>query len=247
MRGDRVVNGVLVVRLKAKSMMITLGTMTAVRGVANLLCSNLYGYPYPADYMALSKVRVGDVFLTVYVMIALALALEALLRRHPGFRKMYYVGENIESARISGINAAGVKIGVFAATSLLSGVGGILTGSRLSFADTTIGDGLEFTISRPACWAARAWPAARAPSCAAASAGLLATITNGMIIHNIEPLIQQLIVGAILIVSVFADTQFSRTALVVAGARRCNHSRMRNRLLGGRLAKRTELIAAILC
>ncbi len=50
----------------------------------------------------------------------------------------------------------------------------------------------------------------------------LATITNGMIIHNIEPLIQQLIVGAILIVSVFADTQFSRTgARPLAGARRC--------------------------
>jgi len=216
------VNGILVVRLKANSMMITLGTMTAVRGLANLLCSNLYGYPYPADYMALSKVRLGGVFLTVYLMIALALALEVLLRRHPGFRKMYYVGENIESARISGINAARVKIGVFAATSLLSGVGGILTGSRLSFADTTIGDGLEFTILT-ACVLGGASLAGGKGSILRSCIALifLATITNGMIIHNIEPLIQQLIVGAILIVSVFADTQLSRPGgRALPGARR---------------------------
>jgi ribose/xylose/arabinose/galactoside ABC-type transport system permease subunit len=32
-------------------------------------------------------------------------------------------------------------------------------------------------------------------------------ITTGMIIHNIEPLIQQLIVGIILIITVFIDTR----------------------------------------
>ena len=37
----------------------------------------------------------------------------------------------------------------------------------------------------------------------------LATILNGMVIFNIEPLLQQLIVGIILIVSVFVDTKGS--------------------------------------
>ncbi len=38
----------------------------------------------------------------------------------------------------------------------------------------------------------------------------LATILNGMVIFNIEPLLQQLIVGIILIVAVFVDTRLNK-------------------------------------
>ena len=38
----------------------------------------------------------------------------------------------------------------------------------------------------------------------------LATILNGMVIFNIEPLLQQLIIGVILIVSVYADSRLNK-------------------------------------
>jgi ribose transport system permease protein len=205
------VNGFLVVRFKVPSMMITLGTMASVRGLANLLCTWLYGYPYPPSYEALARQRIGGIHLTTLVMIAAVIILEILLKRAAVFRKMYYVGENIETARIYGIKAGRQKIVIFTAMSLLAGIGGILVGSRLRFADSTIGNGLEFTILTAVVLGGASLSGGKG-SILRAVVGLifLATITTGMIVHNIEPLIQQLIVGIILIITVFIDTRMGR-------------------------------------
>jgi ribose transport system permease protein len=204
------INGFLVVRFKVPSMMITLGTMAAVRGLANLLCTWLYGYPYPPAYEALARQRIGGIQLTTIVMIAAVIVLELLLKKAAVFRKMYYVGENLETARIYGIKAGKQKIIIFTVMSLLAGVGGILVGSRLRFADSTIGNGLEFTILTAVVLGGASLSGGKG-SILRAVVGLifLSTITTGMIVHNIEPLIQQLIVGIILIVTVFIDTRMS--------------------------------------
>ena len=205
------INGFLVVRFKVPSMMITLGTMAAVRGLANLLCTWLYGYPYPPAYEALARQRIGTIHLTTIVMIIAVIILELLLHRASVFRQMYYVGENLETARIYGIRAGRQKIIIFTVMSLLSGIGGILIGSRLRFADSTIGNGLEFTILTAAVLGGASLSGGKG-SVLRAVVGLifLSTITTGMIAHNIEPLIQQLIVGIILIITVFIDTRMSR-------------------------------------
>jgi ribose transport system permease protein len=202
------INGFLVVRFKVPSMMITLGTMAAVRGLANLLCTWLYGYPYPPSYEALARQRIGGIHLTTIVMIAAVIILEFLLKRATVFRKMYYVGENLETARIYGIRAGRQKIIVFTVMSFLAGIGGILIGSRLRFADSTIGNGLEFTILTATVLGGASLSGGKG-SILRAVVGLifLSTITTGMIVHNIEPLIQQLIVGVILIITVFIDTR----------------------------------------
>jgi ribose transport system permease protein len=205
------INGFLVVRFKVPSMMITLGTMAAVRGLANLLCTWLYGYPYPPSYEALARQRIGGIHLTTIVMIVAVIILELLLKRTGIFKQMYYVGENLETARIYGIKAGQQKIIIFSVMSLLAGVGGILIGSRLRFADSTIGNGLEFTILTAVVLGGASLSGGKG-SILRAIVGLifLSTITTGMIVHNIEPLIQQLIVGIILIVTVFIDTRMSR-------------------------------------
>jgi len=204
-------NGFLVVRFKVPSMMITLGTMAAVRGLANLLCTWLYGYPYPPSYEALARQRIGGIHLTTIVMVIAVIILEFLLKRATIFRKMYYIGENLETARVYGIRAGKQKIITFAVMSFLTGVGGILIGSRLRFADPTIGNGLEFTILTATVLGGASLAGGKG-SLLRTVVGLifLSTITTGMIVHNIEPLIQQLIVGIILIITVFIDTRMSR-------------------------------------
>ena len=205
------INGFFVVRFKVPSMMITLGTMAAVRGLANLLCTWLYGYPYPPSYEALARQRIGGIHLTTIVMVVAVVILEFLLKKTSVFRKMYYIGENLETARIYGIRASRHKIITFTVMSFLAGIGGILIGSRLRFADSTIGNGLEFTILTATVLGGASLAGGKG-SILRTVVGLifLSTITTGMIVHNIEPLIQQLIVGVILIITVFVDTRMSR-------------------------------------
>jgi ribose transport system permease protein len=223
------INGFLVVRFKVPSMMITLGTMASVRGLSNLLCTWLYGYPYPPAYEALARQRIGGIQLTTLVMVAAVIVLEFLLKRAAVFKQMYYVGENLETSRIYGIKAGQQKIAIFTIMSLLAGVGGILVGSRLRFADSTIGNGLEFTILTAVVLGGASLSGGKG-SILRAVIGLifLATITTGMIVHNIEPLIQQLIVGVILIITVFIDTRMGKVG--EGSLRRSGMSRIPHKL-----------------
>ncbi len=205
-------NGFMVVKFKVSSMMVTLGSMTAVRGLADLLCSNLYGYDYPQKYQAIAKVRVGEgqqaVYLTIILMVVMVIVLEILLKRTSIFKKMYFVGENIETAKIYGIRSGMIKIIVFVVSSVVSGIGGLLTGARLGFAETTIGLGLEFTVLTAVVLGGASLSGGKG-SILRSCVGLifLSMISSGMIIYNINPLIQQFVVGVILIVAVFIDTR----------------------------------------
>ena len=209
------INGFFVVRFKVSSMMITLGSLTAVRGLANILCSNLYGYEYPMVFQDVARVRVGSgpqaLYLTIVVMIVLTIVLEFLLTRSSVFKKLYFVGSNIESAKIYGIRSGMYKIVIFVVSGVTAGIGGILTGARLSYADTSIGLGLEFTILTAVVLGGASLRGGKG-SILRSVVGLifLSLIFSGMIIHNINPLIQRLIVGVILIVSVYIDTRLRK-------------------------------------
>ena len=210
------VNGLLVVRFRVPSMMVTLGMMTALRGLATMICSNLYGYYYPDDYNALSKfsIKFGsgqEAFILIIVMVVLIVILEFMLHRTTIFRKMYYVGENLDTARIYGIKSGKIKIITFAVSAFTAAIGGILVGSRIHYAEPVIGNGYEFQMLTAAVLGGASLFGGKGSILRGAVALLLLQmISKGMIIHNIEPLLQQIVVGIILLVAVFLDTRTNK-------------------------------------
>jgi ribose transport system permease protein len=205
------ITGFLIVRFKLNSMMVTIATMTLIRGLASNFVKRMYGATYPTIMRRLSKIEIGDVFLTIIVMVVLVIVLELLLKRSSIFKRMYGVGENRQTARIYGIKSDRIIIALFALSALTAGIGGILISSRVSYADTAIGLGLEFHLLTAAVLGGASLYGGKG-SMLGSCVGLifLATILNGMVIFNIEPLLQQLIVGIILIAAVFVDTRLNK-------------------------------------
>jgi ribose/xylose/arabinose/galactoside ABC-type transport system permease subunit len=205
------ITGWLIVRFKLNSMMVTIATMTLIRGLASNFVKRMYGATYPTDMRHLSKIEVGDVFLTIIIMIALVIILELLLKRSSIFKRLYSVGENRLTARIYGIKSDRIVISLFALSALAAGIGGVLISSRVTYADTAIGQGLEFHLLTAAVLGGASLYGGKG-SMLGSCVGLifLATILNGMVIFNIEPLLQQLIVGIILIAAVYVDTRLNK-------------------------------------
>src|SRR5581483_11378118 len=56
-------------------------------------------------------------------------------------RHVYAVGGNKEAARRAGINVKGIQLAVFAISSLMAAIGGLVLASRLSSVDTATGGG----------------------------------------------------------------------------------------------------------
>jgi ribose/xylose/arabinose/galactoside ABC-type transport system permease subunit len=205
------ITGILVVKFKLNSMMVTIATMTLIRGLASNFVKRMYGATYPTTMRNLSKIEINDIYLTIIIMIVLVVVLEILLKRSSIFKRMYFVGENRQTARIYGIKSDKIIVSLFALSALAAGVGGILISSRVTYADTAIGLGLEFHFLTAAVLGGASLFGGKG-SVLGSFFGLifLATILNGMIIFNIEPLLQQLIIGVILIGAVFVDTRLNK-------------------------------------
>jgi ribose transport system permease protein len=159
----------------------------------------------------LSKIEFGDVYLTIIIMVSLVIILEVLLKRSSIFKRLYSVGENRLTARIYGIKSDRIVVSLFALSALAAGIGGVLISSRVTYADTAIGQGLEFHLLTAAVLGGASLYGGKG-SMLGSCVGLifLATILNGMVIFNIEPLLQQLIVGIILIAAVYVDTRLNK-------------------------------------
>lgn len=214
-----VATGVIVVKCRVNSMMITIGTMTLLRGVCNNFLQQLTGVDYADSFRAVAKVR-WTVFgllenqfsiqIWIIIMIVVIVILELGLSRSSLFKNMFYIGENSETARIYGIKSDKIRITVFAISAFTAAISGIILNSRIIAAYPTTGEGLEFTVLT-ACVLGGASLFGGKGSILRGAIGLffLFMLTNGMVVWNIDPLLQPMIVGVILIIAVYFDTRVS--------------------------------------
>lgn len=145
-------NGFVITRWRVPDIIATLGTFSAVRGVALLVTGGLpvptfekvvEGRDLPAVVSLLGADSIGPV-----PMIALAAAVVALvgawiLNRTKLGRSALAVGGNREAAHASGISISRTKMWVYLLSALFSAIAGILLAGRLSSANALMGEGME--------------------------------------------------------------------------------------------------------
>ncbi|NDW07395.1 ABC transporter permease [Jiella pacifica] len=205
------VNGFLVVRFNINSLMLTIGSMLLVRGLSNVLANDLGGQTYPRAFRSLARTNLFDIRITIVVMIVLVLLAWGFQRRAALYRKMCFIGENVKSATVHGIQVGTIKILAFVASAMTAGVAGIFTASRITHADVRMGLGLEFVMVTAAIIGGASLYGGRGDLRGSAlGLLLLALVLNGMIMYDIEPVFQQFVIGALLIATVAFDTVLNR-------------------------------------
>ncbi|OHD25284.1 MAG: hypothetical protein A2064_12555 [Spirochaetes bacterium GWB1_66_5] len=205
------INGVLVVRLKANSLMITIGTMILFRGIADGLINYLGGITYADQYRAIVGFKLLGVNFTIFLMLAAVLVLEYLLLNHAAFRRLFYIGSNTLSARLYGVSVGRIKLSVFVASGVLAGMAGILAASRSGQTVWNTGQGLEFKMITAAILGGASLFGGKG-SIVKSILGLLliAVILNGLVMFNIDPVWTNVVVGVVLIIAIFVDTRINR-------------------------------------
>ena len=139
--------GMIIAKGKVQAFIATLVTMTLLRGVTMVYTD---GRPISTGFT-----EVSDVFslfgtgyflsipIPVWLMAFVFLSIWYLLNHTRFGRYIYALGGNESATRLSGINVAKIKIGVYAICGLLSALAGIIITSRLSSAQPTAGMGYE--------------------------------------------------------------------------------------------------------
>jgi ribose transport system permease protein len=142
--GMGLINGLLVAVFKINPFVVTLGTMTALRGTAYLLAdgTTILNREIPSFEWIGNGAFAGLPWL-VWVAAALVLLAWFILRRTVLGMHVYAVGGNPQAARLTGIKVGLVLVFVYAFSGLCAGTAGAMSASRLYGANGNWGSGYE--------------------------------------------------------------------------------------------------------
>jgi D-xylose transport system permease protein len=204
--GVGLLNGVMVQFVGINAFIVTLGTLTAVRGLVLIVTNGrslMVLNPHSlASMTAFESGRLGSIPYPVLYMAAFTLVVWFVLEFTVSGRRIYAVGGNAEAARLSGINVSAYKLGAFVLSSLAAGFAGVLFGCRFGAINPTALQGDELTVIAAAILGGTSlFGGAGSVIKTLAGALLLFTLTNGFNILDLGANYQGLIEGSVLVVA----------------------------------------------
>jgi len=138
-------NGLIVVRIGVPSLVATIGTQYLLRG-AVLIITNGQGLGMTdMGTSALHDILVGRAFGVIPMQFFWTIAVGAVvwffLNRHRFGAHVFLTGDNIESARLMGVNVGRTKIVAFAVVGVIAAFAGFVVSAEVQFFWPTLGDG----------------------------------------------------------------------------------------------------------
>jgi inositol transport system permease protein len=122
-------------------------------------------------------------------------------------RQVYAVGGNPEAARLSGLNVKYVLTSVYIITGFLTGLAGFLLSARLGSAEAVAGSGYELrVIASVVIGGTSLFGGMGGVGGTVIGALLIGVLLNGLVMMNVSPYYQQVIIGTIIVLAVAFDT-----------------------------------------
>ena len=207
-------NGMMVTKLGLIPFIATLGGQWVYRGILKLLNNGstitLRGFVPDEVISAVNYIGNGrflGIPIPVYVVIVCAVILTFLLRKTTFGRSCYAIGSNAETARMSGINVDRIKLLAFMLGGALAGLAGMIMTCRMFSAQANTGEGYEFEGIFAAVVGGVSMAGGEGNVFGALiGAWIVATLRNGLNLNGINSFWQQVILGVLVVLVVYADT-----------------------------------------
>jgi len=204
-------NGLLITYVGINPFIATLGTMSMVRGLALAVTQGMPIYGLPSPFAVLGSGRFLNIPIPILLMLFLVLVFDQFMRRTTWGRLVYYVGGNIEAAKLSGINVKVVRVATYMLTGFMAAVAGAVLTSRMMSMMATAGTGAELK-SIAACIIGGAALSGGEGTVLGALMGtiLVGLIDNILILSNVSTYWQLFSSGLILVFVVSMDMMVRR-------------------------------------
>ena len=208
------VNGGLVTFFGLPSIVVTIGSMSLFRGLAQVVLGDGAITKYPASFQALGQGYVANgvplpISFTLFLVLALVFGI--VLHRTTLGRRIYAMGNNPVAARFSGIPVDRIRFGLFVLAGVMAGLAGVLLTGRIGSTRPNIALGWELEAVTMAVLGG--------VSIAGGSGAIVGVVlavfvlgftTFGMSLVNVPGIVINIMIGALLIVSISVPILFSR-------------------------------------
>jgi ribose transport system permease protein len=197
------INGAFIALLGVPAIVTTLATLSIARGVA-LQATN--GRPISGLTSSFSFLGRGDILgmPAAFVLAILIYAIGTVVLRFTAIGKhIVGIGGNEEAARLAGLGVRSYRLGVYAATGLVSGFAGVVLMSRLGSGQPTAGAGLELSAIAAVVLGGTRITGGQGTLIGTFFGALLITILgNGLDLLNVGSFYQLIFVGVVLLLAV---------------------------------------------
>jgi ribose transport system permease protein len=205
-----VVNGLAITRLKVIPFIATLGTLGIARGVAKWIADQ--------QTVNVPETWVNDLAVTfprpewlvvapgVWLTLLLAVAAAFMLRRTIFGRHVFAIGSNEAAARACGISVDAMKVAIYGLAGLLFGLSGVMQMSRLRQGDPTVAIGTELDVIAAVVIGGGSLNGGVGTILGSMiGATIMAVLRNGSQQMGWPNYIQEIIIGAIIVIAVALD------------------------------------------
>jgi ribose transport system permease protein len=197
------VNGLLITLLRLPPFIATLGTMSVYQGLAYVVTDGKPVYNVPQPFVLLLNSYLGGVPIVVVVVIVVAVLAWVLLRRTVFGQNVIATGGSEETAWLSGVRVARVKILVYGLSGLLAALAGLVIVARISAAQSEAGAPYLLTaIAAAVIGGANLMGGEGRIAGTLVGALILGALTNGLVLLNVPSFYEQIVTGLVVLIAV---------------------------------------------
>lgn len=200
------INGLLIVLGDLPPFVVTLGSMSIVRGLALVITKGIPVSGLPRAFRYIGNGKILDIPFSVIIMFVLTAIFGFILSKTRTGTHIYACGSNLEAARLSGINTKKTLILVYVFSGFLAACSGIILASRIASGQPSAGMGYElFAVASAVIGGTSLAGGEGIISGTIIGALVIGVLRNGLNLMGISAFVQEILIGVVIILAVFAD------------------------------------------
>lgn len=209
-----VVNGVAVGVFKANAVIVTLSTTFIGLGVLRWLSGgSIYFGPQDGPIREFGLAKLGPFPLSMLVLFGMTILLSWVLNRTTFGFLVKSFGSNREATRLAGVNTSSVVIGAFTLSAIGAMVGGFVLGAFSNTAVSAMSTGYDFrALAAIIVGGTSVFGGRGSVGRTLLGVVFVSVLTNIMVLSGLSFGIQQMVIGALIVAAVSADSLARRAA-----------------------------------
>ena len=194
-------NALFIARIEVSPILVTLGTMSLFQGIALYVTKGNAFSNFPESYNVIGLGYVGPFPVQFLIFAFLAVVIALVLKRTPWGRSIYLIGGNTVASRFSGVNHRKVLFYVYVLVGLLCGIAAVIISSRVNTARPDLGSSyLLQSIAAVVLGGTMLTGGKGSILGTVMGVSIFAVLSNGLNLNGVSPFMQNVFMGAILIV-----------------------------------------------
>jgi len=200
------INSVLIAEVKISPIIVTLGMLSVVRGMAYYITEGKPVTGLPDSLISLGRGSTLFIPNTVLILLLVSVISYIFLNRTTWGTYIFAHGNNELATAFSGINTKRIKYIVYTLSGVFAALSGVLLTARLGVSQSTQASGYELDVIAAVFIGGATMGGGKGNVWGVVvGAIIMGLVNNGLVLWNISPFLQQIFIGIVIIMAVSLD------------------------------------------